>query len=142
MIRIGSALLLGCLSTVVSAQSPAPVSVPGSGNSAGITNNNREQNAGYNRVVGTLDPQAKEQPAGLKGKAVAAKAEDLKAGSPIRDKDGLPVGSVASIDSEGVIVDTGTTKIRVPVEAFGKDDAGLLLGISKAQFAELIAGAK
>jgi len=143
MIRIGSALLLGCLSTVVSAQqSPSPISVPGAGNSAGITSNNREQNAGYNRVIGRLDPQAKQQPAGLKGKAVAAKAEDLKAGSSIRDKDGLPVGSVASIDAEGVIVDTGTTKIRVPVEAFGKDDAGLLLGISKAQFAELIAGAK
>ena len=142
MVRIGSALLLGCLATVVSAQATPPVSIPGAGNSAGITNNNREQNAGYNRVVGTLDPQGKEQPAGLRGKAVAAKAEDLKAGSSIRDKDGLPVGSVASIDAEGVIVDTGTTKIRVPVEAFGKDDAGLLLGISKAQFAELIAGAK
>ena len=140
MTRIGTALLVGLLATAANAQ--APIAVPGSGNSATITNNNREQNAGYNRVVGKLDPQAKEQPAGLKGKAVAAKAGDLKAGSSIRDKDGLPVGSVASVDAEGVIVDTGTTKIRVPVEAFGKDDAGLLLGISKAQFAELIAGAK
>ena len=52
------------------------------------------------------------------------------------------MGAIASVDAEGVIVDTGTTKIRIPPEAFGKDDAGLLLGISKAQFAELIAGAK
>jgi hypothetical protein len=140
MTRIGTALLVGLLATAANAQ--APIAVPGSGNSATITNNNREQNAGYNRVVGKLDPQAKEQPAGLKGKAVAAKAEDLKAGSSLRDKDGQPIGAVASVDAEGVIVDTGTTKIRVPVEAFGKDDAGLLLGISKAQFAELIAGAK
>ena len=124
MIRIGSALLLGCLSAVVSAQSPAPVSVPGSGNSAGITSNNREQNAGYNRVVGKPDPQAKEQPAGLKGKAVAAKAEDLKPGSPIRDKDGLPVGSVASVDAQGVVVDTGTTKIRVPARSFRQGRCG------------------
>jgi hypothetical protein len=140
MTRIGMALLSGVFASASNAQ--APVIVPGSGNSTSITNSNREQNAGYNRVVGKLDPQAKEQPAGLKGKAVAAKAEDLKAGSPIRDKDGLPVGSVASVDAQGVIVDTGTTKIRVPPEAFGKDDAGLLLGISKAQFAELVAGAK
>ena len=140
MTRIGMAILIGLLASAASAQ--APIAVPGSGNSSTITNSNREQNAGYNRVVGKLDPQAKEQPAGLKGKAVAAKAEDLKSGSPIRDKDGLPVGSVASVDAQGVIVDTGTTKIRVPPEAFGKDDAGLLLGISKAQFAELIAGAK
>jgi hypothetical protein len=140
MTRIGMALLSGLLASAANAQ--APIAVPGSGNSATITNSNREQNAGYNRVVGKLDPQAKEQPAGLKGKAVAAKAEDLRAGSPIRDKDGLPVGSVASVDAQGVIVDTGTTKIRVPPEAFGKDDAGLLLGISKAQFAELVAGAK
>ena len=140
MIRFGSALVLGLLATAVNAQSP--ISVPGSGNSAGITNSNREQNAGYNRVVSKLDPQSKEQPAGLKGKAVAAKAEDLKPGSAIRDKDGAPIGAIASVDAEGVIVDTGTTKIRVPAEAFGKDDAGLLLGISKAQFAQLVAGAK
>ena len=70
------------------------------------------------------------------------KAEDLKPGSALRDKDGAPIGAISSVDAEGVIVDTGTTKIRVPAEAFGKDDAGLLLGISKAQFAELVAGAK
>jgi hypothetical protein len=140
MIRFGSPLLIGLLATAANAQ--APVSVPGSGNSAAITNGNREQTAGYNRVVGKLDPQGKEQPAGLKGKAVAAKPADLKPGSALRDKDGAPIGAVASVDAEGVIVDTGTTKIRVPAEAFGKDDAGLLLGISKAQFAELVAGAK
>ena len=140
MTRFGSALLVGLLATAAHAQ--APIVVPGSGNSAAITNSNREQNAGYNRVVSKLDPQGKEQPTGLKGKAVAAKAEDFKAGSPLRDKDGAPIGAVASVDAEGVIVDTGTTKIRVPAEAFGKDDAGLLLGISKAQFAELVAGAK
>jgi hypothetical protein len=140
MTRMGSALLLGMLATAANAQAPAVV--PGAGNSASITNTNREQNAGYNRVVGNLDPQAKEQPAGLKGKAVAAKAEDLKAGSALRDKNGVPVGAVSSVDAQGVIVDTGATKIRVPTEAFGKDDVGLLLGISKAQFAELVAGAK
>jgi len=140
MSRFCSAALLAMLPTAALAQ--APVVVPGSGNSTAITNSNREQNAGYNRVVGNLDPQAKDRPAGLKGKAVAAKAEDLKAGSALRDKDGVPIGAISSVDAQGVIVDTGTTKIRVPTEAFGKDGAGLLLGISKAQFAELIAGAK
>ena len=140
MTRFGSALLIGLLATAANAQ--APISVPGSGNAAAVTNNNREQNAGYNRVVGKLDPQGKEQPAGLKGKAVAAKAGDLKIGRPLRDKDGAQIGAVASVGAQGVIVDTGTTKIRVPAEAFGKDDVGLLLGISKAQFAELVAGAK
>jgi hypothetical protein len=140
MTRFGFALLGALLTTAANAQ--APIAVPGSGNSATITNTNREQNAGYNRVVGQLDPQAKEQPAGLKGKAIPANAEDLKAGSPLRDKDGIPIGAVSAVDAEGVIVDTGTTKIRVPAAAFGKDEAGLLLGISKAQFAELVAGAK
>ena len=139
MRRIGSALLLGMLASAATAQDgPAP----GTGNSTQITNTNREQNAGYNRVVGSLDPKAKDQPAGLKGKAVAANAADLKAGSALRDKDGSPIGTVASVDSQGVIVDTGTAKIRIPAEAFGKDDAGLLLGISKAKFAELVSGAK
>lgn len=142
MTRFGLALILGMLATAANGQGP-PIVVPGvSGDSTKITNANREQNAGYNRVVSNLDPQSKRQQPGLKGKAVAAKPEDLKAGSPLRDKDGAPIGAVASVDAEGVIVDTGTTKIRVPAEAFGKDDAGLLLGISKAQFAELVAGAK
>ena len=106
MKRFGFALVGALLATAANAQ--APIAVPGSGNSASITNTNREQNAG----------------------------------SPLRDKDGIPIGAVSAVDAEGVIVDTGTTKIRVPATAFGKDDSGLLLGISKAQFAELVAGAK
>ena len=141
MTRIGSALVLGMLASAAIGQGP-PITTPGSGNSTMITNNTREQNAGYNRVIGKMDPLAKEQPTGLKGKAVAAKAEDLLAGSPLRDKDGVPIGAVSAVDAQGVVVDTGQSKIRVPAEAFGKDDAGLLLGISKAQFAELVAGAK
>lgn len=142
MKRFGTALLLGMIATAATGQGP-PAIVPGvSGDSTKIVNTNRDQNAGYNRVVSSLDPRKKDQPSGLKGKAVAAKPSDLRPGSALRDKDGAPIGTLASVDAEGVIVDTGTTKIRVPAEAFGKDGAGLLLGISKAQFAELVAGAK
>ena len=36
--------------------------------------------------------------------------------------------------------DTGKSKVKVPAIAFGKDDAGLLLGITAARFNELVAG--
>jgi hypothetical protein len=137
-----AALLLSGLAGAASAQRDNPP--PGSGNSTQITNANREQNAGYNHVVSNMDPvkQAEPQKSGLKGKAVPAAAPDIKTGSQLRDSKGVPIGTVQSIDADGVIVDTGQTKIKVPLVAFGKDEAGLLLGITAAKFAELVAGAK
>ena len=139
----GAAALI-TLGITGAADAQAPQVVPGAGNSSQITNTNREQNAGYNRVVGAMDPvkPGEEQKSGLKGKAVPAMAADIKAGSPLRDSKGAPIGTVQSVDADGVVVDTGQTKIKVPVVAFGKDDAGLLLGITAARFSELVAGAK
>lgn len=145
MTRIGIATALLCaglLTGTASAQQGGPA--PGSGNSATITNSNREQNSSYNHVISNMDPvkQAEPQKSGLKGKAVPAAAADIKAGSQLRDSKGVPIGTVQSIDGDGVIVDTGQTKIKVPLVAFGKDEAGLLLGITAARFSELVAGAK
>lgn len=137
--------LLCCAVGIGTANAQAPPVLPGSGNSAQITNSNREQNAGYNHVVGNMDPvkQGEEpKPSGLKGKAVAATAADLKVGSQLRDSLGVPIGTVAGVEADGVVVDTGQAKVKVPAIAFGKDDSGLLLGITAARFGELLAGAK
>lgn len=120
------------------AQSMGPaVPVPGSANSASVVNTNREQNAGYNRVIGAMDPVTGKAPV-KKGKARPATAAEITAGSALRDTDGKFIGNVDSVDADGAVVVSGLSKVKVPLVAFGKDDAGLMLGITSAKFQELV----
>jgi hypothetical protein len=142
---IVAAALGFCCTSVANAQAGAGGPVPGSGNSTQITNSNRETNAQYNHVIGTADPkasQAEEKPRAAKRSAAApATIADIKAGSPLRDTQGVPIGTIDSVDADGAVVNTGQAKIKVPLAAFGKDDGGLLLGITAARFNELVAKA-
>ena len=70
-----------------------------------------------------------------------ATAADVKAGAPLRDMDGAPVGTIVSSTDQAVVVDTGQTKIGVPLTMFRKDDKGLLLGITAKQFSDAVAKA-
>lgn len=54
-------------------------------------------------------------------------------GTAIKDTGGAPVGTVASVDGENVIVDTGTNKVPVPEKSFTTTPDGLLLAMTKAQ---------
>jgi hypothetical protein len=79
-----------------------------------------------------------------KAKAEVAKPAapaEIVAGSPLSDSKGQPIGTVESVDAQGAIVASGTTRIRVPLESFGKNSKGLLLGITKAEFESLVAKA-
>jgi hypothetical protein len=121
-----------------------PSSVPGSGDSSRISSGNRENNAEYNRLVGASDAKAQNANGDkVKTKVVAipATAADIKAGAALRDVKGVPVGTIDSVTDQQVIVKTGATKIGVPLAAFGKDDKGLLLGITAQQFNDAIAKA-
>jgi hypothetical protein len=122
--------------------SAAPL--PGTGDSTKISAGNRANNAEYNHLIGSGEPSPTkpDERRASRHAAVPATAADLKAGSALRDVKGVPLGTIASVDADGAVVDTGTTKIKVPVVAFGKDDKGLLLGITAARFAELVAAAK
>jgi hypothetical protein len=76
-----------------------------------------------------------------KASAVPATAADIKAGASLRDVKGVKIGTIASTDGQQVVVDTGATKIGVPLVAFGKDDQGLLLSITADKFNQLVAAA-
>jgi hypothetical protein len=122
-IIVGSAIaVLGA--TVANAQAGAPSGVPGSGDSGKISNSNRENNAAYNHVLatGVKSQDAEDRPASRK----------LVAAGP---------AAVDTVDADGAVVNTGQTKIKVPLTAFGKDDQGLMLGITAARFNELVAKA-
>lgn len=114
-----------------------------SGDSTKVVAGNRENTAAYNSLIGATDPKSSKSPdrPAKHSAAVPATAADIKAGSPLRDVKGVGIGTVASVDADGVVVDTGQTKIKVPLMAFGKDDQGLLLAITAAKFNELVAQA-
>ena len=78
---------------------------------------------------------------GTKAAPAAATAADVKAGAPLRDLDGAPVGTIVSSTDQAVVVDTGQTKIGVPLTMFRKDDKGLLLSITAKQFSDAVAKA-
>ena len=121
-----------------------PTNVPGSGDSSKISNANRENNAEYNRLVGASDAKAQNVNGERATKTVAAvpaTAADIKAGAALRDVKGVPVGTIDSLSDQQVVVNTGQTKIGVPLTAFGKDDKGLLLAITAAQFNDAVAKA-
>jgi hypothetical protein len=118
--------------------------VPGSGDASKISQGNQQSNAAYNQLIGAADSKATKGEVKVQSKhsAVPATAADIKQGVALRGIDGAAVGTIDSLAGEQVVVNTGTTKIGVPLVAFGKDEKGLLLSITGAKFAELVAKAQ
>lgn len=153
--HLSTALLLAGMAAVpASAQTapppaqvygPSPAPTPGAATVATtVSNNSRDEAASYNRLIGTVgaNPLAKEQAERAARTApVPAQPADIKAGSALRDIAGVPIGSIESADSSGAVVLYSGGKIKVPLQAFGKDDKGLLLGTTVAKFLALAAKA-
>lgn len=115
---------------------------PGTGDSTKITTGNQQNNSEYNHLINSgNDKPSKDDDRRTHQAPVAATAADIKAGLALRDIKGVRIGTIVSVDANQAIVDTGQTKIGVPIQAFGKDDSGLLLGMTAAKFAELVAQA-
>lgn len=64
---------------------------------------------------------------------VAATAADLSAGATVRDAQGGEVGTVESATATHAIVSTGTNRVQLPLGSFGKNSAGLVIGVTKAE---------
>lgn len=74
-------------------------------------------------------------------RARPATAAELIAGAPVRDKTGVAMAKIEQIDPDGVVVSTGTLKVKVPAKAFGHNRGGLLLDMTKAEFDQIVAKA-
>lgn len=120
------------LGLALAASSAAVAQVPGTVDSLKATTTQQSDRAGYNSAVGQLGPR------GIKGAPVPAGAADVVPGRPLRDIKGEPIARVDAVDAQGVIVSTGTTRVRLPLNAFGKDGMGLLLGITADKFRALV----
>ena len=80
--------------------------------------------------------------AGKFGAARPATAAELIAGATVSDNSGAVIAKIETVEPDGVVVSTATGKVKIPADAFGHNKAGLLLGISKAQFDQVVAQAK
>jgi hypothetical protein len=113
---------------------------PGSVNGA-AARADRDEQASYNRAVGqgVKVTNADGKPVVVKKGPVAATAADITVGATVRDKAGVPFATVEKIDSDGVVVKTGDKLAKLGLQAFGKDEGGLLIGLTAADFQAAIA---
>lgn len=72
---------------------------------------------------------------------VPATTFDVKAGAAVRDSKGVQVAKIVEMQGANVVLDTGQTKIAVPMTFLVKDSQGLMLNITAEQFNGAIAKA-
>jgi hypothetical protein len=75
------------------------------------------------------------------GPARAAKASEIIPGATVNDSDGVAIATVQAVAADGVVLFNGKAKVKVPADAFGRNKAGLLLDMPKAQFDQTVAKA-
>jgi hypothetical protein len=75
------------------------------------------------------------------GRAVPAKPAEIVAAAAVYDLSGQTVGTIETADAEGAVVVTNVGKVKVPLNAFGKNKSGLVIGLSKKDFEALVAKA-
>ena len=75
------------------------------------------------------------------GRSRPAKPAELTAGAAVNDNNGAAIGKIEAVQVDGVVLSNGIAKVKVPADAFGHNNAGLLLDMSKAQFDKIVAQA-
>jgi len=147
----GGAALVPSGAAFAQAGGPPPAPAAGSVDARNVMAGNRERDAAFNHVAGDGVKVTNKDQDHAKAKhvsAVPATAADITAGTQVRDVNGVPVGTIATLaanevvaDPSQTVIDTGHAKIGVPLSAFGKDDKGLMLSITAERFNQLLAQA-
>ncbi len=102
-----------------------------------MSNDDRDANVAAERAV-RESREGGERPKA--GRARPAKPSDLVIGAAVRDSAGVPIGSIERIDPDGVQILTGDGKhAKIAADGFGKDRAGLLIAMTKADFDKAVA---
>ena len=110
--------LLTLGSGVAYAQSATAVPSPIGPDSNASASYGRDQQQGFTHVMNSLD---RKQPVVEKSAVRKATAADITPGAGLRDIDGKPIGKVGSVDADGVVVDSGEFKVKVPLVSVGVD---------------------
>ena len=67
------------------------------------------------------------------GPIVAATAADVATGKPVLDPQGGAVGTIESVTADGAVVATGKSRVQLPLASFAKNNAGLVISLTKAE---------
>lgn len=73
--------------------------------------------------------------------ATAPAKANVTAGAAVMDAKGGAVGTVASVNGDIAVIDTGAVKASVPTSAFAQSDKGLLIGMTKTELEAAAQGA-
>ncbi|ATE65409.1 hypothetical protein CMV14_14195 [Rhizorhabdus dicambivorans] len=73
--------------------------------------------------------------------AAPAAAVNVTAGAAVTDAKGGAVGTIASVNGDVAVVDTGSIKASIPVKSFAKTDNGFAIGMTKAELEAAAKGA-
>jgi hypothetical protein len=155
LLSIAGGAALGAASGASAQAGGPPGGTPTGGvRSQDVAAANHQIDSDYNTLAGrgvkvtNQDRANMPKPQAKPGSIVPATAADIKAGAQVRDIKGVPLGTIATLASNEVVadpsqavIDTGQTKIGVPLNAFGKDSQGLLLSITAEKFNQLVAQA-
>jgi hypothetical protein len=79
--------------------------------------------------------------AGKLGHARPATASELALGAVVNDRTGQAIATISSVDGDGVVLSEGKMKVKVPANAFGHNNAGLLLDTTKGDFDQMVSKA-
>jgi hypothetical protein len=74
-------------------------------------------------------------------RAVPAKPNDIVVAAAVFDLSGQTVGTIETVDADGAVVATSLGRAKIPLNAFGKNRIGLVIGLSKKDFEALVAKA-
>jgi hypothetical protein len=76
------------------------------------------------------------------GPVQVATAADIRAGVQVHDQQGGAVGTIESADAATAVVNTGTARARLALNSFGRNSAGLVISMTKAQLEAAVAAAR
>lgn len=67
-----------------------------------------------------------------------ADAKELTQGLTVNDRSGIAIATIVAVGPDGVVLSDGNLKVKVPANAFGHNNAGLLLDTTKSDFHQLV----
>lgn len=73
--------------------------------------------------------------------AAPAASPTVSSGATVYGSDGAPVGTIASVAGGNAVVDTGTRKATLALNAFGSGPQGPTITVTKSQLEEAVAKA-
>jgi hypothetical protein len=88
------------------------------------------------------EAQASAPSAAAQASAVtAAKTEDLKVGTAIKDPAGVTVGTIKSVSGDSVVIATAKGAAQIPAASLGKSGEHLVIALAKADLEAKISAA-